>query len=484
MVFHPGAPASYSRRRYTSTNPFIGFSFKRLYTQVGAFASRSDGGIHDWGCKEPDLDQDRPQIADVAEVDGKHAECQRHTGGEQCQKDGRQHDKWQPGKEGAPGEQQHDQQQPHLDRELDAGVQHVGEDQHFAWKRNTANQSGVGGDGTETQRRDEREEVPRQQTAEEVQREIVEAGRHADRSGGVEQRAEDEAVDDDLRQRIEHRPRPPEEGAAVFGAEFTKREVPQQLARAVDVGDRMHGRNDVIAMPRSTIGMPSGTRGPWLGWLVLSGRSARLASAMSTALAVNNLWKSYRLYHERNQYLKAAILKMRRSRYEEFWALKDINFEVPTGSTFGVIGSNGSGKSTLLKTMAGILQPERGDVAIEGRVSALLELGAGFHPELSGRENVFLNGAILGMSKKDITARYDAIVEFAGLEDFIDTPVKNYSSGMFVRLGFAVAANVEPDVLLIDEVLSVGTRPSSVAARRRSTSSAAMGAPSSSSAMG
>ena len=177
---------------------------------------------------------------------------------------------------------------------------------------------------------------------------------------------------------------------------------------------------------------------------------------MSTALAVNDLWKSYRLYHERNQYLKAAILKMRRSRYEEFWALKDINFEVPTGSTFGVIGSNGSGKSTLLKVMAGILMPEKGSVTIDGRVSALLELGAGFHPELSGRENVFLNGAILGLSKKEITARFDDIVEFAGLADFIDTPVKNYSSGMFVRLGFAVAAHVEPDVLLIDEVLSVG----------------------------
>ena len=177
---------------------------------------------------------------------------------------------------------------------------------------------------------------------------------------------------------------------------------------------------------------------------------------MSIALAVNDLWKSYRLYHERNQYLKAAILKMRRSRYEEFWALKDINFEVPTGSTFGVIGSNGSGKSTLLKVMAGILMPEKGSVTIDGRVSALLELGAGFHPELSGRENVFLNGAILGLSKKEITARFDDIVEFAGLADFIDTPVKNYSSGMFVRLGFAVAAHVEPDVLLIDEVLSVG----------------------------
>ena len=121
-----------------------------------------------------------------------------------------------------------------------------------------------------------------------------------------------------------------------------------------------------------------------------------------------------------------------------------------------MIGSNGSGKSTLLKTMAGILMPEKGEVLIDGRVSALLELGAGFHPELSGRENVFLNGAILGLSKKEIIARFDDIVEFAGLADFIDTPVKNYSSGMFVRLGFAVAAHVEPDVLLIDEVLSVG----------------------------
>ncbi len=177
---------------------------------------------------------------------------------------------------------------------------------------------------------------------------------------------------------------------------------------------------------------------------------------MTTALAVNDLWKSYRLYHERNQYLKAAILKGRRARYEEFWALKGIDFAVPTGSTFGVIGSNGSGKSTLLKTMAGILQPEKGSVKIEGRVSALLELGAGFHPELSGQENVFLNGAILGLTKKEIAARFDDIVEFAGIAEFIDTPVKNYSSGMFVRLGFAVAAHVEPDVLLIDEVLSVG----------------------------
>lgn len=176
----------------------------------------------------------------------------------------------------------------------------------------------------------------------------------------------------------------------------------------------------------------------------------------SQAVNVSGLWKNFRLYHEKNQYLKAAILRGRRARYEEFWALRGIDFTVPTGTTFGVIGSNGSGKSTLLKCLTGILTPDKGSVTVKGRISALLELGAGFHPELSGRENVFMNGAILGLSKKEITAKFDDIVEFAGLENFIDTPVKNYSSGMFVRLGFAVAAHVEPEVLLIDEVLSVG----------------------------
>ncbi len=174
------------------------------------------------------------------------------------------------------------------------------------------------------------------------------------------------------------------------------------------------------------------------------------------AVVVENLWKSFRLYQEKNQYLKATILKGRRAQYEEFWALKGVDFEVASGQTFGIIGANGSGKSTLLKCLAGILRPDRGNISHVGRISALLELGAGFHIELSGRENVYLNGAILGLSKREIENKFDAIVEFAGLEEFIDTPVKNYSSGMFVRLGFAVAANVEPDVLLIDEVLSVG----------------------------
>ena len=175
-----------------------------------------------------------------------------------------------------------------------------------------------------------------------------------------------------------------------------------------------------------------------------------------TAIEVSNVWKSFRLYHEKNQYIKAAVLRGRRARYEEFWAIQDVSFDVPFGSTFGIIGSNGSGKSTMLKCLAKILYPNKGTVSVNGRLAALLELGAGFHYELSGRENIYLNGAILGMSRKDLASRYDEIVEFAGLERFIDTPVKNYSSGMIVRLGFAMAVNVEPEILLIDEVLSVG----------------------------
>jgi ABC-type polysaccharide/polyol phosphate transport system ATPase subunit len=150
------------------------------------------------------------------------------------------------------------------------------------------------------------------------------------------------------------------------------------------------------------------------------------------------------------------VLSGKRSNFEEFWAVDGVSFTVNQGETFGIIGENGSGKSTLLKCIARILRPDRGSVAVAGKVSALLELGAGFHPELSGRENVHLNGSILGLTKKQIDDRFDDIVEFAGLERFIDTPVKNYSSGMYVRLGFSVAINVDPDILLIDEVLSVG----------------------------
>ena len=176
----------------------------------------------------------------------------------------------------------------------------------------------------------------------------------------------------------------------------------------------------------------------------------------NVAVEVNDVSKRFRLYHERNQSLKSAIMRRRRSVYEEFWALKDVSFEVPQGSTFGLIGSNGSGKSTLLKCLAKIYYPTSGTIASHGRTAALLEVGSGFHPELSGRENVFLNGSILGMSRKEISAKFDEIVEFSGVEQFIDQPVKNYSSGMYVRLGFAVAINVDPDVLIVDEVLAVG----------------------------
>lgn len=171
---------------------------------------------------------------------------------------------------------------------------------------------------------------------------------------------------------------------------------------------------------------------------------------------VDDVWKNFRLYRERNQYFKAAVLRGRRARYDEFWALKGVSLGVGHGETLGIIGSNGSGKSTLLKCLARILTPDRGSVEVKGRVSALLELGAGFHPDLTGIENIYLNGAILGMSQRDIKARFNQIVEFAGLTRFIDTPVKNYSSGMTIRLGFAIAAHVDPEILLIDEVLSVG----------------------------
>src|SRR4051812_36635290 len=141
---------------------------------------------------------------------------------------------------------------------------------------------------------------------------------------------------------------------------------------------------------------------------------------------------------------------------EEFWAVNDVSFSVPRGEALGIIGPNGSGKSTILKLLSGILRPDRGTYSVKGRLSALIEVGAGFHPDLTGRENVYLNGSILGMTRKEISAKFNNIVEFAGVEEFIDTPVKRYSSGMAVRLGFAISAFIDPDVLLIDEVLAVG----------------------------
>lgn len=177
---------------------------------------------------------------------------------------------------------------------------------------------------------------------------------------------------------------------------------------------------------------------------------------MKNAIEVTNLTKLFRLYQERNQSLKATFTKGKRTRHQEFAAVRNVSFNVTEGLTLGIIGSNGSGKSTLLKCLAGILTPDAGTIKSHGRIVALLELGAGFHPELSGRENISLNGAILGMSKIELREKYDSIVEFAGLERFIDMPIKNYSSGMVVRLGFAIAINVDPDILIIDEVLSVG----------------------------
>ncbi len=180
------------------------------------------------------------------------------------------------------------------------------------------------------------------------------------------------------------------------------------------------------------------------------------------AIDVTDVTKTYRRYARRKQFatLKSAILSGTLvndlNPDETFNALKGVSFSVRQGCTFGIVGRNGSGKSTALKVVAGITKPTTGTVSVQGRVSALIELGAGFHPEITGRENVFINGIMLGLSKREITRRFDEIVEFAEIQDFIDAPVKTYSSGMYMRLGFAVAIHVDPDVLLIDEVLAVG----------------------------
>ena len=185
----------------------------------------------------------------------------------------------------------------------------------------------------------------------------------------------------------------------------------------------------------------------------------------STVIWVDNIGKKYRVGHyeargllrdKLAQTLRSPLALVRRKPKETFWALKDISFEVKEGEVLGLIGRNGAGKSTLLRILSRITRPTRGRAWTHGRVGSLLEVGTGFHPELTGRENVFLNGAILGMSKQEIVRKFDEIVAFAGIERFIDTPVKRYSSGMYVRLAFAVAAHLDPDILFVDEVLSVG----------------------------
>jgi ABC-2 type transport system ATP-binding protein len=179
-----------------------------------------------------------------------------------------------------------------------------------------------------------------------------------------------------------------------------------------------------------------------------------------SAIEVTDLWKKFKLRTDRaDSFAKMFNVLFHRSSYgedKEFWALKGINFTVEKGESLGVIGVNGSGKSTLLKLLTGTLSPTKGKIIVRGKRSSLIELGAGFHPDFSGRENVFLNGMILGMSRTQVKSKFDEIVAFSELEQFIDVPVKYYSSGMHARLGFAVATAVEPDILIVDEVLAVG----------------------------
>jgi len=184
----------------------------------------------------------------------------------------------------------------------------------------------------------------------------------------------------------------------------------------------------------------------------------------ATVIHAESLGKNYRrglqsvpgLRHALENFIRSPLQWLRRPKQETFWALKDVSLDVREGEVLGLIGRNGAGKTTLLKILSRITRPTTGFAEIHGRVGSLLEVGTGFHPELSGRENTFLSGAILGMSKRDITRKFDEIVAFAELEKFIDTPVKHYSSGMYVRLAFAVAAHLEPEILLVDEVLAVG----------------------------
>lgn len=210
----------------------------------------------------------------------------------------------------------------------------------------------------------------------------------------------------------------------------------------------MVGRESHLVMPASlTASAAEPSARPLAG---------ELPGGAPAAIEIRDVWEKYRLYHDKTNSLKEFLVRWRRATYEEFWALKGVTLDVKKGEVLGIIGANGSGKSTLLKCIARTIEPSRGTVKVNGRVSALLELGAGFHPDLTGRENIFINGAMLGMKRREIKERFDSIVSFAELEQFIDMPVRSYSSGMYMRLGFSVAVHVEPEILLIDEVLAVG----------------------------
>ncbi|MGD0034325.1 ABC transporter ATP-binding protein [Paenibacillus illinoisensis] len=174
------------------------------------------------------------------------------------------------------------------------------------------------------------------------------------------------------------------------------------------------------------------------------------------AISIKNVTKSFKIFTERTATLKDRIVKRRKNNFEKFFALKNVSLQIEKGQTVGFMGRNGSGKSTLLKLLTGILHPDSGEIVVKGKVSSLLELGAGFHPDFTGRENIFMNAAILGLSKKEIKSKLEEIISFSELNEYIDNPVRNYSSGMYMRLAFSVAIMVEPDVLLIDEVLAVG----------------------------
>lgn len=179
-------------------------------------------------------------------------------------------------------------------------------------------------------------------------------------------------------------------------------------------------------------------------------------TSSTPALVVKNLGKHYQIYRTPQDRLKQALLRGRKSYYKEFWALRNVSFELERGSSLGIVGRNGAGKSTLLQIIAGTLSPTEGEVRITGRVAALLELGSGFNPEFTGRENVFLNGAILGISRAEMEHRFDAIAAFTDIGDYMDQPVKTYSSGMYARLAFSVAISLDPDILIVDEILAVG----------------------------